>query len=85
MEEGDKTRIELLKKINFVEKQIELKKIYIKEKREIDAQILEEYNIQKKIFENIEEIQNIINDDKQYSLVLDEAIYNLNNRIHNLK
>ena len=85
LEEGDKTRIELLEKINIVEKQMELKKKYIKEKREIDAQKLEEYNIQKKIFENIEEMQNLINDEKQYSLILDEAITNLNNRFHNLK
>ena len=85
MEEGDKTRIELLEKIDSVEKEMKLKKKYLKENREIDAQKLEEYNIQKKIYENIEDMQNIINGENQYSLILDEGINNLNNRIHNLK
>ena len=62
MEAGDKTRIELLEKIDSVEKQIELKKRYVKEKKEIDAQKLEEYNEIKKIYENIEEMQNKIGD-----------------------
>ena len=84
LEVGDKTRIELLEKIDSVEKQIELKKKYVKEKREIDAQKLEEYNEQKKIFENIEEMQNKIIEENQYSLVLDEAINNLNSRLNNL-
>ena len=84
LDAGDKTRIELLEKIDSVEKQVELKKRYIKEKREIDAQKLEEYNQQKKIFENIEDMQNKIIKENQNSLILDEAINNLNNRIDNL-
>ena len=84
LEQGDKTRIELLEKIDSVEKQIELKKKYVKEKKELDAQKLEEYNEQKKIFENIEEMQNKIIEENQYSLVLDEAINNLNSRLNNL-
>ena len=84
LEDGDKTRIELLEKIDSVEKQIELKKKYVKEKREIDAQKLEEYNEQRKIFENIEEMQNKIISENEYSLVLDEAINNLNSRLNNL-
>ena len=84
LEEGDKTRIELLEKIDSVEKQIELKKKYVKEKKEIDAQKLEEYNEQKKIYENIEEMQNKIIEENQYSIVLDEAINNLNSRLNNL-
>ena len=84
LEEGDKTRIELLEKIDSVEKQIELKKKYVKEKKEIDAQKLEEYNEQRKIFENIEEMQKKIIEENQYSVVLDEAINNLNSRLSNL-
>ena len=84
LEAGDKTRIELLEKIDSVEKQIELKKRYVKEKKEIDAKKLEEYNENRKIFENIEAMQNKIIEEQQYSLVLDEAINNLNNRINNL-
>ena len=84
LEEGDKTRIELLEKIDSVEKQIELKKKYVKEKKEIDAQKLEEYNEQRKIFENIEEMQKKIIEENQYSVVLDEAINNLNSRLNNL-
>ena len=84
LEEGDKTRIELLEKIDSVEKQIELKKRYVKEKKELDAKKLEEYNEIKKIYENIEEMQNKINEENQYSFVLDEAINNLNSRINNL-
>ena len=84
LEAGDKTRIELLEKIDSVEKQIELKKRYVKEKKEIDAQKLEEYNEIKKIYENIEEMQNKINEENQYSLVLDETINILNSRINNL-
>ena len=84
LEAGDKTRIELLEKIDSVEKQIELKKRYVKEKKEIDTQKLQEYNEIKKIYENIEEMQNKINEQNQYSLVLDETINNLNSRINNL-
>ena len=84
LDAGDKTRIELLEKIDSVEKQVELKKRYIKEKRELDAQKLEEYNQQKKIYENIEDMQNKIIKENQNSLILDEAINNLNNRIDNL-
>ena len=84
LEEGDKTRIELLEKIDSVEKQIELKKKYVKEKKEIDAQKLEEYNEQRKIFENIEEMQKKIIEENQYSVVLDEAINNLNSRLNSL-
>ena len=84
LDAGDKTRIELLEKIDSVEKQIELKKKYVKEKKEIDAQKLEEYNEQRKIFENIEEMQKKIIEENQYSVVLDEAINNLNSRLNNL-
>ena len=84
LEEGDNTRIELLEKIDSVEKQIELKKKYVKEKKEIDEQKLEEYNEQRKIFENIEEMQKKIIEENQYSVVLDEAINNLNSRLSNL-
>ena len=84
LEEGDKTRIELLEKIDSVEKQIELQKKYIKEKKKIDADILEEYNNQKKIYENIERMQNGINEESQKTLALDEAINNLYQRIQNL-
>lgn len=84
LDEGDKTRLELMEKIDTVEKQIENKKRYVKEKREIDAQKLEEYNEQKKIFDNVEEMQNNILRENEYSLVLDEAINNLNRRLNNL-
>ena len=84
LEEGDKTRIELLEKIDSVEKQIELKKKYIKEKKEIDAQKFEEYNNKKKIYENIEDMLNKIHQESQKTIVLDEAINNLNQRIQNL-
>ena len=43
-------------------KRIELEKRYGKEKKEIDAQKLGEYNEIKKIYENIEEMQNKIGD-----------------------
>ena len=85
LESGDKTRLELLEKIDSVEKQIELKKRYVNEKKEIDQQKFEEYNENKKIYENIEAIQNQIIEETQYSLVLDEAINNLNSRINSLK
>ena len=81
---GDRTRLELMEKIDTVEKQIENKKRYVKEKKEIDAKKLEEYNEQKKIFETIEKMQNNILKENEYSLVLDEAINNLNRRLNNL-
>ena len=56
----------------------------LKKKKEIDAQKLEEYNEQRKIFENIEEMQKKIIEENQYSVVLDEAINNLNSRLNNL-
>ena len=85
LEDGDNTRIELLNQIDAVEKQIELKKKYIDEKRALDAEKTEEYNKQKKIYENIEEIQNKIIDENNISILLDESISNLNNRIVTLK
>ena len=85
LEDGDKTRIELQEKVDSMEKQMELKKRYIKEKREIDSQKLEEYNEQKKIFEEIEGKLNKIEEEKKLSLVLDETISNLNSRMHNLE
>ena len=45
---------------------------------------MEEYNEQRKIFENIEEMQKKIIEENQYSVVLDEAINNLNSRLNNL-
>ena len=81
LEEGDKTRIELLEKIDSVEKQIELKKRYVKEKKELDEQKLEEYNVYKNKFEELESLQNRIKEENEYSLVYDEAISNLNLRI----
>ena len=84
LEDGDKTRIELQEKVDSMEKQMELKKRYIKEKKEIDNQKLDEYNIQKKICEDIEGQLNKIDEENQKSLILDEAINNLNNRIQSL-
>ena len=69
----------------MLQKQIELKKKYIDEKRALDAEKTEEYNKQKKIYENIEEIQNKIIDENNISILLDESISNLNNRIVTLK
>ena len=81
LESGEKTRIELLDKIEVIENQIEIKKKEIKEKRKYDEEKLTEYNEQKKIYENIEKLQNEIIDENMTSLCLDEAINNLNNRI----
>ena len=84
LEDGDKTRIELQEKVDSMEKQMELKKRYIKEKREVDNQKLEEYNQQKKICDDIEAQIQKIDDENINTLILDEAITNLNNRINNL-
>ena len=84
LEDGDKTRIELQEKVDSMEKQMELKKRYIKEKREVDNQKLEEYNQQKKICDDIEAQIKKIDDENINTLILDEAITNLNNRINNL-
>ena len=85
VEDSDKTRLELIEKIDSVEKQIELKKRYIKEKREFEGQKLDEYNIERKKYEDLEAIQNQIIEENKSSLNLEEAISNLNNRIHNLE
>ena len=85
LEDGEKTRIELLEKIDTVERQIELKKRYIKERKKIDSEKFTEYNQYKKIYENLEDIQNKIIDETNISLVLDEAINNLNKRVKNLE
>ena len=81
LESGEKTRIELLDKIEAIENQIETKKKEIKEKKKYEEKILNEYNEQKKIYENIEKLQNEIIVENMTSLCLDEAINNLNNRI----
>ena len=81
LESGEKTRIELLDKIEAIENQIETKKKEIKEKTKYEEKILNEYNEQKKIYENIEKLQNEIIVENMTSLCLDEAINNLNNRI----
>ena len=83
LEDGDKTRIELIEKIDSVEKQIELKKRYVKEKKELDEQKLAEYNGHRKKYEELEALQNRIIEEKENSLVYDEAISNLNLRIKN--
>ena len=48
LEAEDKTRIELLEKIYSVEKRIDLKKRYLKKKKEINSQKSPEYNKIKK-------------------------------------
>ena len=48
LEAEDKTRIELLEKIDSVEKRIDLKKRYLKKKKEINSQKSPEYNKIKK-------------------------------------
>ena len=85
LEDGDNTRIELLNQIDAVEKQIELKKKYVNDKRKIDEEKFEEYNKQKKIFENVEALQNRIKDEHSISILLDESISNLNKRINALQ
>ena len=85
LEVGDNTRIELLNQIDAVEKQIELKKKYVNEKRKIDEEKFEEYNKQKKIFENVEALQNRIMDEHSISILLDESINNLHKRINALQ
>ena len=84
LEEGEKTRIELLDKIEDLEKQVELKKKEYKEKKKYDTEKLNEYNEQKKIYENIEKLQNEIEEENMISLTLDEGIINLNHRIGDL-
>ena len=82
LESGEKTRIELLDRIEVIQNQIEDKEKEIKEKKKFDEEKLTEYNEQKKIYENIEKLQNEIIDENMTSLCLDEAINNLNNRIN---
>ena len=85
LEAGEKTRLEMLSQIEDIEKRIELKKKYIEEKGAIDAEKLEEYNAQKKIYENLESVENKIIDESNMSILLDESIANLKKRISALK